>query len=609
MAGFKKTIQDYGPAGFFTFDGDAFDANTRLITHVPLTVLDESGNANDGLMMVGSQEPTKAYRAGMPSLVSIEPSNQYSMGFGTYGRVNGVWPKAFVQVPHHTAYDNATNFGSFTVALLFNKPADETYLRNTEYPALAFSNFVKTLMWKPGMIRIQIHDPYSTADFMRFVFPNGNIDVPAANVVDFYNSNHLVIARWEVRPVSGGTGYVGVATAIIDGVIVGTLSTSYTDVPPVTAVNQPMEIGGTSTSSSVYDDRATTAIYIDQVAVWNRALKNVEMWRLFKKVWEYQEMVMKKGPTIYLPLQDDEAINDTNLFKRGYGSISSAIALTTGPTIRVRAGPPNIPAARGILFNKAMLQIRGTYVSNPGSWLSWNADNYAIEFWIKTGGSERAVIFSAQGADKPYSGPLVELNVGPTGGFLNGALAFTESEGNLVSTPTGGFINNGSWHHVIVQRRAGLYLEIIVDGQLMASKQVPKAAGLNAWANVIYMMGSAPGKLYCDGELSHLAIYNGKTFDEFEASSRYQYAVIYRVRGNTTLRGVPYRARVRLYNYRTGELVDQGDSAASDGSFTFYLKDNALLCSQILSMADTNVRVRGFGPISPAEIPDSPITL
>ena len=109
--------------------------------------------------------------------------------------------------------------------------------------------------------------------------------------------------------------------------------------------------------------------------------------------------------------------------------------------------------------------------------------------------------------------------------------------------------------------------------------------------------------------MAHLAIYNGKTFDEFEASSRYQYAVIYRVRGNTTLRGVPYRARVRLYNYVTGGLVDQDDSLASDGSFTFYLKDNSLLCSQILAMNDTNVRVRGFGPISPAEIPDSPITI
>lgn len=244
-----------------------------------------------------------------------------------------------------------------------------------------------------------------------------------------------------------------------------------------------------------------------------------------------------------------------------------------------------------------------------GAWLNWDANNYAIEFWIKTGGSERAVILSAQGADKPYSGPLIELNIGPTGAYLNGSIAFTESEGNLVATPSGNFLNNGSWHHVIVQRRAGLYLEIIVDGSLMASKQVPKAVGLNAWANIIYMMGAGPGKLYCDGELSHLAIYNGRTFDEFEAASRYQYATIYRVRGNTTLRGVPYRARVRLYNYRTGELVDQGDSAASDGGFTFYLKDNATLCSQILSMADTNVRVRGFGPISPAEIPDSPTTL
>ena len=609
MAGFKKTVQDSGVAGFFTFDGESFDPTTRLLTSSPLVILDESANQNDGILLVGSQEPTKAYRAGMPSLVPLEPSLQYSMGFGVYGRVNGVWPKALIQVPHHSAYNTATEHGSFTVSLLYNKTADESYVRTTEYPGLAFANFAKTLLHKPAMIRIEIHEPWASSSYMRFAFPNGNLDIPSSKFIDFYNSQHLVFARWEVKAVSGGTGYTGIATVVIDGVVMATSSTFYNDVPPVTAVNQPMEIGGTSTASAVLDDRSTVPTYIDQVALWARPLKDIEIWRLFKKVWEYQDMVMKKGPVIYLPLQDDEAINNTDVFKRGYGSISSAAAYHSGTVIRTRPGPPNLPAARGMLFNKAMLLIHATYSGSPSAWMSWDPDNYAIEFWIKTGGSERAVIFSAQGSDKPYSGPLVELNVGPTGAFANGSIAFTESEGNTVATPTGEFLNNGGWHHIIVQRREGLYLEIIVDGDLKASKQVPKASGLNTWANVIRVMGTAPGKLYCDGELAHLAIYNGKTFQQYEAASRYQYATIYRIRGNTTLRGVPYRARVRLYHYRTGELVDQGDSAASDGAFTFYLKDNSQICAQILSMADSNIRVRGFGPINPAEIPDTPVTL
>lgn len=608
MAGFKKTIQDFLPAGFYTFDGDAFDPVTRLYTSSPLIVMDESTHQNDGIMLVGTEEPSKGYRAGMASLVSIEPSAQYSMCFGFYGKVNGVWPKALVQVPHHTSYENAVNRGSFTFVLLFRKTADESYLRTTEYPALSSASFVKTLIHKPGMLRIQFHDPWSAANFTRFIFPNGNIDVLNTKVVDFYGNQHLVVARWEVRPVDGGTGFVGVATVSINGTVVGTKTTAYADTPPVTAINQPMEIGGTSTSSGQFDDRMTTPVYIDQVAVWNRALKNVEQLRLFKKVWEYQEMVMKKGPTIYLPLQDDAVIADTSVFKRGFGSIGTADVYHTGPVVRVRAGPPALPAARAMLFSKAMLQIKNTTSYSNPSWMSWDADNYAIEFWIKTGGTERAVIFASQGADKPYAGPLIELNIGPTGGFSNGTLAFTESEGSFVATPSGDFFNNGSWHHVIAQRREGKYLELMVDGDLKASKLVPKST-LSTWANVIYLMGLAPGRLYCEGELAHVAIYNGKTFDQFEASSRFQYATIYRVRGNTTLRGVPYRARVRLYNYRTGEMVDQDDSKASDGSFTFYMKDNSLLCSQILAMNDTNVRVRGFGPIAPAEIPDSPITI
>lgn len=612
MAGFKKTIQDYLPGGFYTFDGDAFDPVTRLYTSVPLTVMDESTHQNDGILLVGSQEPTKAYRAGMASLVGLEPSHQQSMCFGFYGRVNGVWPKAFVQVPHHTSLDTTAANGSFTVLMMLNKAASEQYVRDTEYPSLTYASFSKTVFRKPGMVSISVVEPYYSPSYVRFVFPNGNIDVPIAKVVEFYGKAHLIIARWEVKPDGGGTGFTGIATVSIDGVVMGTSSAIYVDTPPVTAINLPVEIGGTSTSSPQLDDRACVPTYIDQVAIWPRALKNVEQWRLFKKVWEYQEMVMKKGPTIYLPLQDDPVITDTNLFKRGYGAIDNAVAYHTGPVVRSRPGPGAMPGQKGMMFPKAMLQIKSinyNYPSYPNyAWISWDPDNYAIEFWIKTGGTERAVIFSAQGADKPYAGPLVELNVGATGGFSNGTLSFTETEGSFVATPTEEFINNGNYHHVVVQRRAGQYLEIMVDGSLKASKLVPKST-MNQWANIIYAMGSAPGRLYCEGEMSHLAIYNGKTFDEFEASSRFQYNTIYRVRGNTTLRGVPYRARVRLYNYVTGELVDQGESRTSDGSFTFYLKDNSTLCSQILSMNDTNVRVRGFGPISPAEIPDSPITI
>ena len=610
MAGFKKSIQDMRPAGFYTFDGEAFNPTTRLLTGSPLVILDESDNQNDGLLMVGLQEPTKAYRAGMASLAPVEPANQQSMCFGYYGKVNGVWPKALVQIPHHAAMDTTANLGSFTVGFLYNKTKDEAYLRDAEYPALTYATLSKTLFYKPGMVRVTVIDPWNTSDLLRFVFPNGTIDVQQGAVTDFYGGTHFVVARWEVRPKAGGDGYTGVATVLINGSVMGTLSTDYADVVPVTTINLPAEVAGYSANDGNFDDRATTPIYLDQLAIWNRALKNVELLRLFKKVWEYNDMVLRKGPAIYLPLQDDIAVNNTEVFKTGYGSVGSVNAYTTGPVVRSRPGPPNVPGSRGFMFSRGLVQIRTTtWYGQPIGWLSWDSDNYAIEFWVNTGGTERAVLFSAQAADKPFSGPLVELNVGATGGFSNGTITFTESEQASVSTPSGEFINNGNWHHVVVQRREGKYLEIFVDGDLKASKQVSKSAGLNAWPNIMYAMGAAPGNLYCEGEMAHLAVFNGKTFSDFEAASRYQYAIIYRVRGNTTLRGVPYRARVRLYHYRTGELVDQMDSAATDGSFTFYLKDNSLVCSQILSMNDTNVRVRGFGPIAPSEIADSPITI
>lgn len=146
-------------------------------------------------------------------------------------------------------------------------------------------------------------------------------------------------------------------------------------------------------------------------------------------------------------------------------------------------------------------------------------------------------------------------------------------------------------------------MELFVDGKLAVNER--KALGpFLGFPSDIKLMGVAPGRLSCPGGMSYFAMYSGRTFTEYEVSSRHSYSIIYRVRGNTTLRGIPYRARVRLYDYITGELIDEMESATSDGLFQFYLKDNSLVNAFVAAMNDQNVRVRAFGPLVPAEIQD-----
>ena len=601
MAGYKRTVQEYKPALFLTFDGEPFDTGTRLFSHTPLTVFDESLVMNHGLLMVGSQEPTKAYRAGVASLVALEPANQQCIAFGTYGKVNAVWPKAHIQVLDNPAYNTVPANGSFTYVFMFEKTRDESNYRQLENAY--YVDIPKYLVSKPGMFTCSINDNWYSEDTFVASFPNGTISINISRITGFYAGKHHVIARFEVKPVGTAGQFTATAQLIVNGETLGKIVSTYNDTPPNTNNTAPFEFGGVSQNLANASDRATSPIYLDQIAFWPKALSDIEAWRLFKKVWQYRDMLLKKNPNVYVPLEDDPYTNTNTLAMERAPSYVQTYHL--GSTIRARQGPDGIPASRAVLLSKGMVLIKNTS-NGYGQPLSLDANNYAIEFWLKTGGTERAVVLSMQGVEKPFSGPLVELNVGETGIYQNGAISFCENELGMVSTPVGQFFNTGNWHHIIVQRRAGQYLELFVNGELKASKIVPRDS-LNTYPSEMTLLGAMPGRLYCDGEISHFAMYTGKCFENFEAATRYQYSKIYRVRGNTTLRGVPYRATVRLYNYRTGELMEQKESQASDGLFSFYLRDNSLVCSQILAMNDQNVRVRGFGPISPAELPDPPI--
>lgn len=601
MSGYKRTVQEFGPAGFWTFDGEPYNYTDRTFTHQPLTIFDESETLHDGLLMLGDEYPDKAYRAGMTSLVLLEPGLQQSLALGYYGKIQGTWPKAYVQVTDNAAFDTSANNGSFTVVMMFKKTTDEADLRAQEYPTMSTYDFTKTVFEKAGLFTFTIVDRWATTDRVIFTFPNGSTTLAITDIANFYGVEHHLVAKWEVAVGQGGL--VGTATVIIDGVTIMEKSTVYTSVVPTTYFPNTISIGGNSLNSTRYDDRATSPLYIDQVALFTRALTTVEIFRLFKKVWQYQDMVMKKAPDIYMTLGDDVNVVDTSTILLA----GSATCFHTGQVVRRRSGPPGIPSSLGFLYADAVQIIRAKISSSslvrP---VDLDTDNYSVEMWLKTSETSRATVMSWQGVEKPFGGPTIELNVTAAGAYRSGALTFKDGETGGVTTPIGEFLNDGVYNHIVVQRRLGSILEIIVNGKLKASAAIAKG-GVNVYPGIISLMGSLPGNLYCDGELSHFAVYKDKTFTEAEASSRSGYTTIYRIRGNVTLRGVPYSATVRMYDYASGALVGSLLSASADGSYEFYLKDNSPLAAQILSTNDTNVRVRGFGPVVPAEIPDLPV--
>ena len=537
----------------------------------------------------------------MPSLVQLEPAQQNSVSFGHYGVFDAAIPKAVVQIPHRQAFDNNANFGSFCWQFLLNKTSDETAFRNSTHGVnWRYSDHPRTILHKPAQLTVIVNDRYSAngVDLVTINFPFGAVDIEVSTIPSFYGTTHHIVCNWDVKRTQNG--FDATATVYIDGMIYHQSTRFYADVFPVTSVNQPAELAGRSDATFPHD-RSTSPTYIDAVAYWNRALRPVEVYRLFKKIWQYVDMLKKKAPVMMINMQDEEMPNSTSVYMDIPAS-SSLQCRHSGQVIRHRPGPSNVPGSRAFIFSDAMLNVR-----SPVNWqspqpVSLDRNNYAIEFWVAPATSERAVIMSMQNGEIPYAGPLIELNVNQSGQWANGRIAFTESQGIAVSTGPGTFFNDGMWHHVVAQRR-GDFLELFVDGKLAVSER--KALGpFLGFPSDIKLMGVAPGRLSCTGSMAYFAMYSGRTFSEFEVTSRYSYATIYRVRGNTTLRGIPYRANVRLYDYITGKLIDEMESASSDGLFQFYLKDNSLVNAYVAAMNDQNVRVRAFGPLVPAEIQD-----
>jgi hypothetical protein len=92
----------------WSFDGDFFDRYSgKLAVEIdePYELLDEIDNQNPALIISSNSGVSdyEGYSLGRPSLVELEPADQYSICFAYYGYL-GFWPKTFLQISHTSTY-------------------------------------------------------------------------------------------------------------------------------------------------------------------------------------------------------------------------------------------------------------------------------------------------------------------------------------------------------------------------------------------------------------------------------------------------------------------------------------------------------------------------
>ncbi|ASD50350.1 hypothetical protein FDI24_gp068 [Acidovorax phage ACP17] len=596
MAGYKSSVRALNPKVFITFDGDAVDDSTATFSAVPPVILDEMGVNNATLHI--SSSVYRGYRAGMPSMIRLEPSQQASVSFGFYGKQAGpnVWEKAYLEIPHSTSFVFPNN-GDLSIVWMMNKLTDEEAYRSTSLSgAYNYATLSRPVFSKAGVFGVRIIYPWAGQSYMQVELPGGkffNWVLPSW----FHGDNHHMALTWKVVIMENGDN-VGNATLYVDGQEVASEAANYYGSYPPMDVNSSIFIGGSNTPLPDHGDRNTSSLQIDQFAVFDKTLSEFQISRLSRKILPFEELILKSRPTALWTMQDIEDPNTTV----AANSISSYYTgrYVGGPT-RVTRGLPGFSQVVG--STSAFFNNGGQFVvnvsSSPTSPVIDIANPYSIMFWFKATSNPTATLFSFTGSESPFAGLTVSLNLYDNQ-YRSGAIQVQESEQEWVSAA--GNYNDGQEHHCAIVKR-GTRLELYLDGQLMGSKIVTTRS--SGSPGIASMFSASPGRTSANGNAAYLAFYNYALDDAF-ISAVASYRKTYKVRGIVTLRGTPYKANVRMYSHFSGALLQEVLSDPNTGEYLAEMNDNRTIDIVVLNTQDPNVRYRVYGPVVPSEYEDAP---
>jgi len=616
MAGYKQTIQNLEPKLFLTFDGDAIDATKRTITALPHEFIDESGYANSALLQI-DDEDFPAYRMGLPSMVELEQDDQGAISFGWYGRQAAapldIWPKSFIEVAYQSWFSFLDNNGSFSVGFMMNRETSEQAFRDYYgYPSTQYtSNGInRTIIRKQGAFDFYYQDNYNYEKRFIFQHPGGTFTLNASTTYNWlYGKDHHFFFVWDVKETTPGT-FVATAKLYINGHIYTQSTHTTLDTPISTYAATPIEIGGSISGGGILkNDRATSKVNMDQIAIFDRGLTDDEVMRLYKKTRSYDRLVLFENATHYWSLGDAASssnfviTNMTNSYTGEYlgGNVKA---------VRAQNPPPQIGNGSSTYFQAGgMGLIR--YV-DPNARVLPIADangDWTVHFWASASNTTRSVLFSLQEDDYPNVGILCEMNM-RNGTQQNGSVEFSLSDNYRLSSLTHQdnaqpwLFNDGVDHHFALVKRSNT-AELWIDGRQHSTLPVENLPVTFPGPGSVYLMGAAPGKLSTTGRMSRVA-YTPYALGGAEIRALAAYNRIWRIKGTVTLQGNPHQATVRLLAHNTGELVKETLSSNLDGFYSVDLFDNRLIDLMVLNKQDTNIKYRAYGPITPMGYEDLP---
>lgn len=620
MAGYKQSILDLGPKLFLTFDGDFYDPTTRrLINESPPKIIDESGEGNDGDLILDDPSYV-SYRMGDASMVELEIDENKSMTVGEYVPLPlhpSVWAKNYISIPHSSSFQ-FPNLGSYSVGFFYRKEQRDSLFFNwldETYPDDTYCSTSSPVIRK-GLVLEIIHEDSAcfsaSANQLTFkwlVSGDGltqesysysfgtNVDA----IERMQENNHFFVT-WNVKPTSGAL-FQGTIKIYHNGRIVHSKSYNYFSAPPVTNVSSPWELFGTGAAGGVLlTDRCKSPITLDQVCVFDRALSEDEIATLFKKTRTYNRVVLTQSASRFYPMSDFDTAGVTTLEDLVDGVNGTFYGISEGKVLRRYPGPQRIPESYSVQFlNDGMAHIESEFV---------DGNNFTIAGWFKTSYVKRGLIIGQSTRARPYWGTSLFINQAD-GDESFGRMQLTVAENLIINsipfredgvTPI--YYNDDTDHYFVIRR-----VDNLIEFWLDNIKQGSVNCTGFSWSGVdggISLMGYRPGDMWTNGNLSLIEFYD-YALSEANMRARYNYGLTWRISGSVTLQGTPFAATIRAMRHRDGELVQEVTADPSTGYYMLRLYDSSWIDLVALSVEDTNILPRVFGPIVPRAHEDPPV--
>lgn len=592
MAGYKQLSLDMRPVTFLSFDGEQVNRKTKQIDDE--IIIDESGNM-DGIITQENNDFV-GYWAGLESMVPLDHFDQHSLRFCPTGANKAAedaglsrYPKAMISVQNNMAYDFSK--GEFTYSFLINQGGvtfnDDTW-NQSSYTDVIFNHggiltFTQSYnIYSPDTTEIKLH-------------PFGIIYSAQGHLTKnrLHERGNWIVMRFK--------NYL--FELFIDGDLVFSRNISNLvdrNAFTLDAGSKILTIGGMQTryNGTLWSDRCCRPYNIDAFAVYNRAITDLELAKLFRRIWDYDTMLLIDKPNNYLRFNDDNVT-------KGY--IINQFESSVDQRIYIMGGNNNvIPRQKGmvqgtsaaIFSNGANLKTK----SSTDEFLSLDKD-YTFEFCFKTTNSNRGILFHQGKVLPPFEQMTVWFN--SKNGIRNtGSIEIALSANDRIQVTDN--MTYGDWHHIIVRKTSDSY-DVWVNGERKITAYNHTAIA-NGYSTGVCFLSAPSNSDYIAAELS-TAIFYPRSLSDMKILAHTKYDSVYRIRGTVTLMGNPTDAVVRVYSHELGDLLGETNSNPLTGVYVLDLLSNEKVDLFVFKRNDATVKFRSYGFIVPYEINENPYNL